>query len=46
MSNQPFSWVKNGEGQHYGWSQDSLYVKVPSSTTNGELSIVEDTLKP
>ncbi|CAF4537967.1 unnamed protein product, partial [Didymodactylos carnosus] len=42
----PFSWVKNGEGQHYGWSQDSLYVKVPSSTTNGELSIVEDTLKP
>ncbi|CAF1012309.1 unnamed protein product [Didymodactylos carnosus] len=46
MSNQPFSWVKNGEGQHYGWSQDSLFVKVPSSTTNGELSIVEDTLKP
>ncbi|CAF1194457.1 unnamed protein product [Didymodactylos carnosus] len=30
----------------YGWSQDSLYVKVPSSTTNGELSIVEDTSKP
>ncbi|CAF1385790.1 unnamed protein product [Didymodactylos carnosus] len=41
-----FSWVKNGEGKDYDYSQDHLYVKVPSSATNGELAIVEDTLKP
>ncbi|CAF1576460.1 unnamed protein product, partial [Didymodactylos carnosus] len=46
-NNKPtFSWVKNGQGKDYDYSQDHLYVKVPSSATNGELSVVEDTLKP
>ncbi|MEM6343274.1 MAG: cupin domain-containing protein [Bacteroidota bacterium] len=41
-----FELIKNGEGEDYDYSQDHCYVKLSSHHTNGELSMVEDTLKP
>ncbi len=41
-----FQYIKNQEGKDYDYSQDHCYVKLSSHDTNGELSIVEDTLKP
>jgi len=38
--------IRNGEGENYNYSQDHCFVKLSSHRTNGELSIVEDTLKP
>ena len=38
--------IKNGEGKNYNYSQDHCFVKLSSDQTNGELCIVEDTLKP
>ncbi|WP_350291820.1 cupin domain-containing protein [uncultured Croceitalea sp.] len=38
--------IKNGEGENYNYSQDHCFVKLSSHYTNGELSIIEDTLKP
>ncbi|MDG1804429.1 cupin domain-containing protein [Flavicella sp.] len=38
--------IKNGEGKNYNYSQDHCFVKLSSHHTNGELSFVEDTLKP
>jgi len=41
-----FQHVKKGRGKNYDYSQDHCFVKVSSSITNGELSMVEDHLKP
>jgi quercetin dioxygenase-like cupin family protein len=39
-------YVKNGQGDNYDYSQDHCYVKLSSKDNNGELCIIEDTLKP
>ena len=39
-------YIKKGEGENYNYSQDHCFVKLSSKHTNGELCIVEDTLKP
>ena len=41
-----FEVVRKGQGDDYDYSQDHCYVKLSSHHTNGELSMVEDTLKP
>jgi quercetin dioxygenase-like cupin family protein len=38
--------IRNGEGENYNYSQDHCFIKLSSRHTNGELSFVEDTLKP
>lgn len=38
--------IRKGEGENYPYSQDHCFVKVSSHHTNGELCMVEDTLKP
>ncbi len=38
--------IRKGEGKDYDYAQDHCYVKLSSHHTNGELSFVEDTLKP
>jgi quercetin dioxygenase-like cupin family protein len=38
--------IRKGEGENYNYSQDHCFVKLSSRQTNGELCIVEDTLKP
>ena len=38
--------IRNGEGENYNYSQDHCFVKLSSRNTNGELSFVEDKLKP
>ena len=38
--------IRKGEGTSYDYSQDHCFVKLSSRHTNGELSFVEDTLKP
>ena len=38
--------VRKGEGENYNYSQDHCFIKLSSKRTNGELSFVEDTLKP
>lgn len=38
--------VKAGQGENYDYSQDHCYIKVSSVQNNGELCLVEDTLKP
>lgn len=38
--------IKNGEGENYNYSQDHCFIKLASKSTNGELCMVEDTLKP
>lgn len=38
--------IRNGEGDNYNYSQDHCFIKLSSHHTNGELSFVEDTLKP
>lgn len=39
-------YIKNGEGENYNYSQDHCFVKLSSRDTNGELCLIEDTLKP
>lgn len=41
-----FEVIKNGEGENYNYSQDHCFIKLSSHHTQGELSFVEDTLKP
>lgn len=43
---QSFQFIPNGTGEDYDYSQDHCYVKLSSHDTKGELSMVEDTLKP
>jgi quercetin dioxygenase-like cupin family protein len=38
--------IRNGAGVNYNYSQDHCFVKLSSHQTNGELCMVEDTLKP
>ena len=38
--------IRKGEGENYNYSQDHCFIKLSSNHTNGELSFVEDTLKP
>lgn len=38
--------IRSGEGVNYNYSQDHCFVKLSSYTTNNELCIIEDTLKP
>lgn len=38
--------IRNGEGDNYNYAQDHCFIKLSSRHTNGELSFVEDTLKP
>ncbi|MEZ4944027.1 MAG: cupin domain-containing protein [Cyclobacteriaceae bacterium] len=38
--------IRNGEGENYNYSQDHCFVKLSSEKTNGELSFVEDKIKP
>jgi quercetin dioxygenase-like cupin family protein len=38
--------IRKGEGENYNYSQDHCFVKLSSRDTNGELCMVEDTLKP
>lgn len=38
--------IRNGEGDNYPYAQDHCFIKLSSHHTNGELSFVEDTLKP
>jgi quercetin dioxygenase-like cupin family protein len=38
--------IRNGAGENYNYSQDHCFVKLSSRHTNGELSFVQDTLKP
>ena len=38
--------IRNGDGENYNYSQDHCFIKLSSRHTNGELSFVEDTLKP
>ena len=38
--------IKKGEGKNYNYSQDHCFIKLSSRDTNGELCIIEDTLKP
>ena len=38
--------IRNGHGENYNYSQDHCFIKLSSDHTRGELSIVEDRLKP
>ncbi|MCW5515703.1 cupin domain-containing protein [Muriicola sp. Z0-33] len=38
--------IRKGEGENYNYSQDHCFIKLSSNRTNGELSFVEDRLKP
>jgi quercetin dioxygenase-like cupin family protein len=38
--------IRSGEGKNFNYSQDHCFVKLSSKSTNGELCLVEDTLKP
>lgn len=41
-----YQFIKQGTGPNYDYSQDHCFVKLSSKETNGELTIVEDELKP
>ena len=43
---QKITLVRNGQGKDFDYSQDHCFVKLPSSDTGGELTMVEDQLKP
>ena len=38
--------IRKGEGKNYNYSQDHCFIKLSSRDTNGELCIIEDSLKP
>ena len=39
-------YVASGQGENYDYSQDHCFVKVSSKDTNGELCLIEDSIKP
>ncbi len=39
-------YVGAGKGENYNYSQDHCFIKLSSRDTNGELCLIEDTLKP
>lgn len=38
-------YIPNGQGENYNYSQDHCFIKVSSKDTNGELCLIEDTIK-
>ncbi len=38
--------VLPGQGAEYEWESDHVFVKTPVATTDGRVTVVEDTLKP
>ncbi|MCI0552110.1 MAG: cupin domain-containing protein [Anaerolineae bacterium] len=38
--------IPAGEGKDYDWSNDHIFVKTTGDSTDGRVTIVEDTLKP
>ena len=38
--------IKSGQGENFNYSQDHCFIKLSSRDTNGELCLIEDTLKP
>ncbi|MEZ4740789.1 MAG: cupin domain-containing protein [Flavobacteriales bacterium] len=38
--------IPTGEGENYNYAQDHCFIKLSSRATNGELCLIEDTLKP
>ena len=38
--------VQAGTGKDYDWANDHVYVKAPLESSDGRLTLVEDTLKP
>lgn len=38
--------IRQGEGENYNYSQDHCFIKLSSRDTNGELCLIEDTIKP
>jgi len=38
--------IKKGEGENYNYSQDHCFIKLSSRDTNGELCLIEDSVKP
>lgn len=40
------NYIAKGQGENYDYSQDHCFIKVSSRDTNGELCLIEDTLKP
>lgn len=38
--------IRSGEGENYNYSHDHCFVKLSSKSTNGELCVVEDKIKP
>lgn len=38
--------IRQGEGENYNYSQDHCFIKLSSRHTNGELCIIEDSIKP
>lgn len=43
---KPINYVPKGEGENYNYSQDHCFIKLSSRETNGELCLIEDSLKP
>lgn len=39
-------YILSGQGENYDYSQDHCFIKVSSKDTNGELCLIEDSLKP
>ncbi len=39
-------YIKKGAGENYNYAQDHCFIKLSSRDTNGELCLIEDTLKP
>lgn len=38
--------VEKGQGKNYNYSQDHCFIKLSSKATDGQLCLIEDTLKP
>ena len=38
--------IEAGGGPDYDWSNDHIYVKTPADVSGGQITVVEDTLKP
>ena len=43
---KPINYIPKGEGENYNYSQDHCFIKLSSRETNGELCLIEDSLKP
>ena len=43
---KPINYIPKGGGENYNYSQDHCFIKLSSRETNGELCLIEDSLKP